>query len=487
MNDKFDSQKSRKPAFQQATSSNRFSSKSDRGGDNKQDHKNERRFSDKRASENRTSDRYGSSDKRTSSKHGSDNHFSDNRFSDNRTSERRRSDSGFAERPRAESRGSGHNSGHGSDRPYSDRNKPSMNKERGERGRFEQRSPRPERDARGDRDNHDRSNRDRSNRDRSNRDRSNHDRDNRERGSQGRNQERREKRENATPSYVWGERELNATKAGKNSEGSVKVTIKGEVQGEKKTGALSPRAPEKIRKNRNEEMKVYGEAACMAVFQQRPESIVRLWSTVGTSHRLGKLMSYLATAKKTYHVVDNDELDLVSGSEHHGGVCMLIKKATPMTLNAYLQSQKRQDCVLVLAGINNSYNLGGIIRTAAYYGVKGIVCESADKFYSAAAARVAEGGMEHIYALESADADQAAQALKTAGYQVIAVTANKQAQPLNKITLGDKVAFVLSETVSAEQNQSVDQEVVLSFENPLNSGLNVAVNAGILLSAWYFR
>ena len=250
---------------------------------------------------------------------------------------------------------------------------------------------------------------------------------------------------------------------------------------------MSPRAPEKIRKNRNEEMKVYGEAACMAVFQQRPESIVRLWSTVGTSHRLGKLMSYLATAKKTYHVVDNDELDLVSGSEHHGGVCMLIKKATPMTLNAYLQSQKRQDCVLVLAGINNSYNLGGIIRTAAYYGVKGIVCESADKFYSAAAARVAEGGMEHIYALESADADQAVQALKTAGYQVIAVTANKQAQPLNKITLGDKVAFVLSETVSAEQNQSVDQEVVLSFENPLNSGLNVAVNAGILLSAWYFR
>ena len=70
---------------------------------------------------------------------------------------------------------------------------------------------------------------------------------------------------------------------------------------------------------------------------------------------------------------------------------------------------------------------------------------------------------------------------------MIAVTANKQAQPLNKITLGDKVAFVLSETVSAERNQSAAQEVVLSFENPLNSGLNVAVNAGILLSAWYFR
>lgn len=71
-----------------------------------------------------------------------------------------------------------------------------------------------------------------------------------------------------------------------------------------------------------------------------------------------------------------------------------------MTLNAYLQSQKRQDCVLVLAGINNSYNLGGIIRTAAHYGVKGIYVRKCDKFGPAAAARVAEGGMEHIYALK---------------------------------------------------------------------------------------
>ena len=46
---------------------------------------------------------------------------------------------------------------------------------------------------------------------------------------------------------------------------------------EKKTGALSPRAPEKIKKNRAEEMKVYGENACLELFAERPESIVRVW------------------------------------------------------------------------------------------------------------------------------------------------------------------------------------------------------------------
>ncbi|MGR6980778.1 TrmH family RNA methyltransferase [Testudinibacter sp. P27/CKL/0425] len=310
-------------------------------------------------------------------------------------------------------------------------------------------------------------------------------RDNRERREPRR--DNRDRQDGDTAAYVWSNRELSANKAGKNSSGNVKVMIKGEVKGEKKTGPLSPRAPEKIRKNRNEEMKIYGEAACLALFRQRPDSIVRLWATVEMSHKIGEMMSYLAGAKKAYHVVDSEELERVSGSEHHGGICLLVKKAAPMSLGGYLQTPKRQDCILWLQGVNNAHNLGSVIRTAAYYGVKGVVCESADKLYSAASARVAEGGMEHIYALESGDSETALAQLKAAGYQVVALTANKQAQPLDKLTFGDKVVFVLRETVSAESDSSADQQVVLSFENPLSSGLNVAVNAGILLSRWYFR
>ncbi|MEN2879766.1 hypothetical protein POEJIIAE_01202 [Mannheimia haemolytica] len=45
-------------------------------------------------------------------------------------------------------------------------------------------------------------------------------------------------------------------------------------------------------------MKVYGENACISLFQQRPESIVRLWATVEGAKKLGDLMSYLAQHKK---------------------------------------------------------------------------------------------------------------------------------------------------------------------------------------------
>ena len=128
--------------------------------------------------------------------------------------------------------------------------------------------------------------------------------------------------------------ESTMKKAG-GAEGNVKVTVKSsrfdDKPREKKTGPLSPRAPEKIKKNRAEEMKVYGENACLALFQQRPGSIVRLWATVQMAHKIGDICSYLATNKKVYHIVDNDEMIKVSGTEHHGGICMLVKKAHPFT------------------------------------------------------------------------------------------------------------------------------------------------------------
>lgn len=70
-------------------------------------------------------------------------------------------------------------------------------------------------------------------------------------------------------------------------EGAVQISVKGGRSLEKKTGPLSPRAPEKIRNNRATEMKVYGENACYSVFQQRPEAIVRLWATVEGAKKIG--------------------------------------------------------------------------------------------------------------------------------------------------------------------------------------------------------
>ncbi|VEI78311.1 putative methyltransferase [Mannheimia haemolytica] len=272
-----------------------------------------------------------------------------------------------------------------------------------------------------------------------------------------------------------------------SGEGSVQIWVKGGNSSvkQKKTGPLSPRAPEKIKKNRLEEMKIYGENACISLFQQRPESIVRLWATVEGAKKLGDLMSYLAQNKKAYHVIDREEMERVTGTEHHGDMCLLVKKAASFVLEGYLQVPKKQDCLVLLDGVNNAQNVGGIIRTCAFYGVKGIITENVDSLNSSAAARVAEGGLEFVRALETKNKHIALVQLRQAGYQIVHLTRHKQAPSLTKIKLAEKVVFVLSEIPASDVAYTEDTTVQLSFNNPLNSGLNVAVNAGILLNQWY--
>lgn len=267
--------------------------------------------------------------------------------------------------------------------------------------------------------------------------------------------------------------------------GTVQISVKGSQTKEKKTGPLSPRAPEKIRNNRATEMKVYGENACLTLFQQRPEAIVRLWTTVEMAKKSGDLLSYLAEQKKAYHVVDSEEIARVTGTEHHGGICLLVKKSTPFSLEGYLNIPRQRDCLVLLDGVNNAQNIGGIIRTCAFYGVKGIVVENNDLLNSSAAARVAEGGLEFVHALETKHKQIALIQLRQAGYQIVHLTLQKQAKVFAKTALTEKVVFVLAENVSNEIEYSEDTNVQLSFANQLNSGLNVAVNTGVLLASWY--
>lgn len=271
--------------------------------------------------------------------------------------------------------------------------------------------------------------------------------------------------------------------------GGVKVIVKSmgvtDKPKAKKTGALSPRAPEKIKKNRSEEMKVFGENACLSLFTERPESIVRAWATVEMSHRIGEMFSYLAANKKAYHVVDRNELELVSGSEHHGGICLLVKKQRPFTLAGYLDIPRKADCLLLLDGVsNNPQNLGGIVRTCAFYGVKHLVSSEPELLNSPNAFRVAEGGMEYVHTLQADATDSALVQLRKAGYQVIHLSNEKNAQSVTNVKLQDKVVFVLAHADFADKN---DEVVNLSLANPLKSGLNVAVAAGVLLAKWVAR
>ena len=133
--------------------------------------------------------------------------------------------------------------------------------------------------------------------------------------------------------------------------------------------------PEQLRRQRAEETRVYGENACQALFASRPEAIVRAWFVQSVTPRFREALRWMAANRKAYHVVDEEELAKASGTEHHGGVCFLIKKRQGLDAQTYLKTAPATDCVLALEEVGNPHNLGAIVRSCAHFGVNGVLLQ----------------------------------------------------------------------------------------------------------------
>lgn len=116
----------------------------------------------------------------------------------------------------------------------------------------------------------------------------------------------------------------------------------------------------------------------------------------GVTPRFKEALRWMAANRKAYHVVDEAELAKASGTEHHGGVCFLIKKRHGTSVAQWVAKAGEEDCVLALEDVGNPHNLRAIMRSCARTGVKGVVVQDAGVLESGAAIRTAEGGAEHV-------------------------------------------------------------------------------------------
>ena len=244
--------------------------------------------------------------------------------------------------------------------------------------------------------------------------------------------------------------------------------------------------PAQIRRQRMEETRVYGENACQALFQSRPEAIVRAWFVQSVTPRFRDALRWLAANRKAYHVVDDAELAKASGTEHHGGVCFLIKKRMGMAVSEWLAQAGSKDCVLALEDVSNPHNLGGIMRSCAHFGAKGLLVDDASLLESGAAVRTAEGGAEHVHAISGSSFAEGLAEFRQAGYTIVTTSSHK-GTPLAEAVLPEKMVLVLgqeSEGLTDTTFQQGDMSLSIGGTGNVES-LNVSVATGILLAEWW--
>ncbi|QIC16972.1 tRNA/rRNA methyltransferase [Providencia vermicola] len=245
--------------------------------------------------------------------------------------------------------------------------------------------------------------------------------------------------------------------------------------------------PEQLRKQRLEETRIYGENACQAMFKNRPDAIVRAWFLQSVTPRFRDALKWMAANRKAYHVVDDEELTKASGTEHHGGVCFIIKKRGGMDAKTYLQQAPAKDCVLALEDVGNPHNLGGIMRSCAHFGVQGVILQDAGMLESGAAIRTAEGGAEHIKAIDADGLSNTLNHFRQAGYTIVTTSSHKGSQDIAKAQLPEKMVLVLGQErdgLSDSVWNEGDMSLYIGGTGKVES-LNVSVATGVMLAQWW--
>ena len=236
-----------------------------------------------------------------------------------------------------------------------------------------------------------------------------------------------------------------------------------------------------------QEQRIYGLNACLALFAHRPDAVRKVWLLESRIPALKPVLAHCVRQRLGYTVVEADDLERLSGSAHHEGVVFGAMPAPELTLSNWLRElAPGPQLAIWLDGVGNPHNLGAILRSAAHFGVAGVLFPRESTLTLAgSAARVAEGGAEVVPVVRMGRDDNAMAQLQSAGF-TMAATVARGGQSLYATSLPGRLVLLMG----AEQT-GVDPalarasalKLVVPGTGAVES-LNVASATSVLLSEW---
>ncbi len=251
--------------------------------------------------------------------------------------------------------------------------------------------------------------------------------------------------------------------------------------------ARSERAPAA---QRGAEIRLYGLNACLAAFAKRPDSLRKVYLTEARIPALKSVLAWCVKHRVGYRVVEDADLDKLTASRHHEGVCFDVLRSPPIELVpwlATLPAAPSPSLLLWLDGVGNPHNLGALLRSAAHFGVHGVIVPAAAGLdVSGAAARVAEGAAEVVPLVQASSAGDALVALRARGY-ALAATVPRDGVSLYAATLPARLVLVFGaegEGMSQAMIAAADLRVTIPGSGAVES-LNVAASVAVALGEWW--
>ena len=167
---------------------------------------------------------------------------------------------------------------------------------------------------------------------------------------------------------------------------------------------------------------VFGFRAAMAVFDVRPGDLARIGFARERRRDVEALAAWAAAHRVPCDELPEDELARVSASTHHEG---LVVQASPRKWSSIADFAdamiRARGFAVALDRVRNPYNVGAILRSAAFFGMQGALLGAIAPHPALApdAVRVAEGGAEHLRLARTTDLADTLGRLRGRGLRVV--------------------------------------------------------------------
>ena len=251
-------------------------------------------------------------------------------------------------------------------------------------------------------------------------------------------------------------------------------------------------APRPELQQRQEELRLFGINACLAAFARRPQDLRKAYLTEERIPQFRQLLAWCVQQRLGYRVVGNADLAKLTASQHHEGICLEMRREPPLGLAellARLPPAPAPAVLVLLDGVGNPHNFGALLRSAANFGVAGVVLPPDSSLtLSGAACRVAEGGAEAVALARPQPGEDLLAQLRAAGF-VIAATVPRDGVSLFADALPARVAYVFGaegEGMSAALIAAADRRLTIPGSGAVES-LNIAASAAVLFAEHYRR
>ena len=231
--------------------------------------------------------------------------------------------------------------------------------------------------------------------------------------------------------------------------------------------------------------RIHGYRAGLAVLAKRPADVIRVACVREIVDEVERTLGERAEDVSIGVLPDRDIEKLAHSNQHEGLVLEARARrwATPQELGDLLT--RDHGVAIALDRVRNSYNIGAVIRSAAFFGVDAVLlgAPAPHPGLDPNAVRVAEGGVEHVVMARTTDLADTLSRLRARGVKVFGADGHADADAL-QCDFGRPAIVVMGnerEGLGPRVRAECDAIVAIRGSGAVES-LNVGVAAGVLIA-----